>query len=154
MPYHDLRAFLTDLEQHGELKRLQVPVSPALEMTEICQRTLRADGPALLFEQSRDYTTPVLGNLFGKLQRVMTAMGVTDADGLRDVGRLLGFLREPQWPAGVSEAVRRLPIFSRLLHVSPRLLMHGPVRKKGLRVTTSIFQGCRYRPAGRMMQAR
>lgn len=130
MPYRDLRAFLAELEQHGELKRVRVPVSPALEMTEICQRTLRGGGPALLFEQSRGYATPVLGNLFGKLQRVMTAMGVADTDGLRDVGRLLGFLREPQWPAGVGEAIRRLPIFSRLRHVNPRLLMHGPCQEE------------------------
>ena len=87
-------------------------------------------GPALLFRQPSGYTTPLLGNLFGTLQRVMLAMNVTDTSGLRDIGKLLGFLREPQWPSGLGEAVEHLPFFRQLLHVSPRLLKHGPCQQE------------------------
>ena len=69
MQYRDLRDFIRGLEQRGELKRIQVPISPVLEMTEVCDRTLRAKGPALLFEKPTGYDIPVLGNLFGTPER-------------------------------------------------------------------------------------
>lgn len=65
MKYHDLRDFLTLLEQQGELKRITLSVDPHLEITEIADRTLRAGGPALLFENPKGYAMPVLCNLFG-----------------------------------------------------------------------------------------
>jgi len=65
MKFKDLRDFVQQLEQRGELKRIHVPVSPVLEMTEICDRTLRNKGPALLFENPTGFDIPVLGNLFG-----------------------------------------------------------------------------------------
>ena len=60
MKYNDLRDFLTLLEQQGELKRITLPVDPHLEITEIADRTLRAGGPALLFENPKGYSMPVL----------------------------------------------------------------------------------------------
>ena len=75
MKYHDLRDFLTLLEQQGELKRITLPVDPHLEITEIADRTLRAGGPALLFENPKGYTMPVLCNLFGTPRRVALGMG-------------------------------------------------------------------------------
>src|SRR5690606_7330466 len=87
--FKDLREFITTLEKSGELKRIKIPVDPHLEMTEICDRTLRAQGPALLFENPKGYSMPVLGNLFGTPKRVALAMGQDDVSALRDVGKLL-----------------------------------------------------------------
>ena len=75
MKYHDLRDFITQLERLGELKRITVPVDPKLEMTEICDHTLRREGPALLFEKPTGHDMPVLGNLFGTPRRVALGMG-------------------------------------------------------------------------------
>ena len=100
MKYADLRDFLTQLERSALLKRVSVEVSPRLEITEICDRTLRAGGPALLFERPTGSKMPVLGNLFGTVQRVALAMGAEDIDALRDVGELLAALKEPEAPTG------------------------------------------------------
>ena len=62
MQYRDLREFISKLEEIGELVRISEPVDPRLEMTEICDRTLRKGGPALLFENPKGYKMPVLGN--------------------------------------------------------------------------------------------
>ena len=86
MKFKDLRDFVQQLEQRGELKRIQVPVSPVLEMTEICDRTLRNKGPALLFEKPIGYDIPVLGNLVGTPQRVALGMGAEAVSELREIG--------------------------------------------------------------------
>ena len=98
MSYHDLRDFITQLEQAGELRRITEPVSPYLEMTALCDRVLRASGPAILFENVSGHTMPVLGNLFGTPERVARAMGVSDLKGLRPFGELLASLKEPEAP--------------------------------------------------------
>ena len=92
MKYKDLRDFIALLEQRGELKRITHEVDPYLEMTEICDRTLRAGGPALLFENPKGFSIPVLGNLFGTPERVALGMGEESVAALRDVGKLLAFL--------------------------------------------------------------
>ena len=104
MKYRDLRDFITQLEQRGELKRITVPVDPNLEMTEICDRTLRAGGPALLFENPVGFGTPVLGNLFGTERRVALGMGRESLEELRELGELLAFLKEPEPPKGFRDA--------------------------------------------------
>lgn len=93
MQYRDLRDFIRELEKRGELKRIQTPVSPVLEMTEICDRTLRKGGPALLFEKPTGFDVPVLGNLFGTPKRVALGMGAEDVSELREIGKLLAFLK-------------------------------------------------------------
>ena len=75
MQYRDLRDFLDQLESRGLLKRIAAEVSPRLEMTEVCDRTLKAEGPALLFERPTGFDMPVLGNLFGTPERVALALG-------------------------------------------------------------------------------
>ena len=80
MKYVDLRDFMAQLESRGELKRIGVEIDPCLEMTEICDRTLRAGGPALLFENPRGHSIPVLGNLFGTPARVAMDMGEDSVD--------------------------------------------------------------------------
>jgi 4-hydroxy-3-polyprenylbenzoate decarboxylase len=106
MAYRDLRDFLTQLEGRGELKRVALPVDPKLEMTELCDRVLKAGGPALLFEHPKgDFrapaggTIPVLGNLFGTPQRVARAMGVEATTGATRCARLAGSSRSSKSPS-------------------------------------------------------
>ncbi|HEX2651890.1 MAG TPA: 4-hydroxy-3-polyprenylbenzoate decarboxylase [Burkholderiales bacterium] len=125
MRYADLRDFLGQLERAGELKRISAEVSPKLEMTEICDRVLKAGGPALLFERPAGHTMPVLGNLFGTVRRIGLAMGVESTEALREIGRLLAYLREPDPPASLREAWEKLPILKQLLHMQPKELGAG-----------------------------
>ena len=92
MKHKDLRDFIEQLEQLGELKRIKQEIDPYLEMTEICDRTLKAQGPALLFENVKGSDMPVLGNLFGTPRRVAFGMGEESVEALREVGKLLAFL--------------------------------------------------------------
>ncbi|MBK1695463.1 3-octaprenyl-4-hydroxybenzoate decarboxylase [Chromatium weissei] len=121
MKYKDLRDFIAQLEQRGELKRIQIPVDPYLEVTEICDRTLRAGGPALLFEHPKGSTIPLLGNLFGTPQRVALGMGEESVSALREVGKLLAFLKEPEPPKGLKSAWKTLPIFKKVLDMAPKI---------------------------------
>lgn len=104
MQYRDLRDFVARLEAIGELRRVRVEVDPRLEMTEVCDRVLRAGGPALLFERPKGHTMPVLANLFGTPRRVALGMGRDSVEELREVGRLLAFLKEPDPPRGLRDA--------------------------------------------------
>ncbi len=122
MKYHDLRDFIAKLEKEGELKRIALEVDPILEMTEICDRTLRAGGPALLFENPKGYTIPVLGNLFGTPRRVALGMGEDSVEALREVGKLLAFLKEPEPPKGMRDAWDKLPIFKQVLNMAPKVV--------------------------------
>ncbi len=83
MKYRDLRDFISQLQAIDELKRISLPVSPHLEMTEVCDRTLRAGGPAILFAKPTGFDMPVLGNLFGTPHRVALGMGADDVSELR-----------------------------------------------------------------------
>jgi 4-hydroxy-3-polyprenylbenzoate decarboxylase len=120
MKYKDLRDFIAKLEQRGELVRISQPVDPVLEMTEIADRTLRGGGPALLFENPKGYNIPVLANLFGTPKRVALGMGQDDVGALREVGKLLAFLKEPEPPKGLKDAFSKLPIFKQVLNMSPK----------------------------------
>ncbi len=120
MAYRDLREFIEQLEKVGDLKRIPQKVDPNLEITEVSDRTLRAKGPALLFEQAGESDIPLLANLFGTEQRVAQAMGKSQAESLREIGRLLAFLKEPEPPRGFREALKTLPIYKKVLDMSPR----------------------------------
>lgn len=120
MKYKDLRDFIAQLEQRGELVRISQPVDPVLEMTEIADRTLRGGGPALLFENPKGYSIPVLANLFGTPKRVALGMGQDDVAALREVGKLLAFLKEPEPPKGLKDAFSKLPIFKQVLNMSAK----------------------------------
>lgn len=114
------------LEQRGQLKRITQPVSPVLEMTEIADRTLRAGGPALLFENPVGYDIPVLANLFGTPERVALGMGEESVEALREVGKLLAQLKEPEPPKGFKDAWEKLPIFKQVLNMGPKLVKSAP----------------------------
>jgi 4-hydroxy-3-polyprenylbenzoate decarboxylase len=120
MRYADLREFLQALEQRGELKRVATAVNPQLEITEIADRVLRQDGPALLFENPLGSKIPLLANLFGTTQRVAWAMGAEDVAHLREIGELLAFLKEPEPPQGVKDFLDKLPRFKQILNMVPK----------------------------------
>lgn len=129
----DLRDFISLLEQKGQLKRITHPVSPHLEMTEISDRTLRAGGPALLFENPIGYNVPVLCNLFGTTERVAMGMGQTSVAALKDVGELLAFLKEPEPPKGLRDAWEKLPVFKQVLNMGPKRVKNPPCQEITLR---------------------
>ena len=129
MKYHDLRDFIALLEQRGLLKRIQTEVDAHLEMTEISDRVLRAGGPALLFENVKGHSMPVLTNLFGTTERVALGMGQDSIERLREVGETLAFLRQPEPPKGVREAWDQLPVWKQVLNLSPRTVRSAPCQE-------------------------
>jgi len=134
MKYKDLRDFIAQLELQGELKRIQLEVDPNLEMTEICDRTLKRGGPALLFENVLGSEIPVLANLFGTPKRVAMGMGEDSVEALREVGKLLAFLKEPDPPKGLKEAWKTLPIFKKVLDMAPKMVRSAACQQQ-------IFEG-------------
>jgi 4-hydroxy-3-polyprenylbenzoate decarboxylase len=129
-----MREFLSQLEQAGELKRVRAEVDPNLEMTEVCDRVLNAGGPALLFEKPKGHAIPVLGNLFGTTRRIALAMGADAGadplEALRDVGKLLAFLREPEPPKGFRDVVARwVPIIRQVMHMAPKEVSGAPCQE-------------------------
>ena len=132
MRYTDLRDFIAQLERLGQLKRIKAEVDPHLEMTEICDRVLRAGGPAILFENPKGHSVPVLANLFGTPERVALGMGESADDwqgALREVGKLLAFLKEPEPPKGLKDAWDKLPIFKQVLNMSPKTVSSAPCQQ-------------------------
>jgi 4-hydroxy-3-polyprenylbenzoate decarboxylase len=133
MRYSDLRDFLSQLESMGDLKRVSAEVSPRYEITEICDRVLRSGGPALLFERPAGNSIPVLANLFGSVRRVALAMGAEDAQSLRNIGKLLAALKEPEPPKGLRDVWERLPelrqLASKVLDMAPKILSSAPCQE-------------------------
>ena len=127
-----LRDFIAHLEKLGELKRIAVEVDPKLEMTEICERVLKAGGPALLFEKPAHHSMPVLGNLFGTVKRVALAMGASPDEEplarLRAIGETLAYLKEPEPPKGLRDAWDKLPLVKQLMTMAPRVVTNAPCR--------------------------
>lgn len=147
MKYKDLRDFIKLLEKRGQLKRISQPIDPKLEMTEICDRTLRAAGPALLFENPVGFDTPVLANLFGTPERVALGMGEESVEALREVGKLLAFLKEPEPPKGLRDAWQKMPVFKQVLNMGPKEVSKAAcqqvvVKQEGVDLTTIPIQTC------------
>lgn len=133
MAYKSLRDFIEELEKDGLLVRVSKPVSTELEMTEIQTRVMAEDGPALLFEnvlneRGEKADMPVLVNLFGTVERVARGMS-RDMSELREVGETLAFLRQPQPPAGVKEALDMLPLAKKVLAMRPKTVKKAPVHE-------------------------
>ena len=127
MKYSDLRDFIDQLEKLGQLKRISQPISTNLTMTEISDRTLRQGGPALLFENPTDengepHGMPVLTNLFGTPERVALAMGQDNVKALRDVGKLLAALKEPEPPKGFRDAISKIPLYKQVLNMPVKVI--------------------------------
>ena len=134
MKYRDLREFITVLKQANQLKSIDIPISPHLEITEIADRVLRQQGPALLFTQPVDqsnkiYQYPVLANLFGTAERVALGMGASSTDQLREIGKTLAYLKEPDPPKGIKDALSKLPLLKDLWSMSPHIVKNAPCQQ-------------------------
>ncbi|MEZ5921852.1 MAG: UbiD family decarboxylase [Parvularculaceae bacterium] len=133
MSYKSLRDFIERLEREGDLVRVARPVSTVLEMTEIQTRLLAEDGPAVIFEKpvmadGRISPSPVLVNLFGTVERVAKGVSLLENRGeaaaspheaLRRVGETLAFLRQPEPPAGIRDAINLLPFARDVMAMRP-----------------------------------
>ncbi|TDK68720.1 4-hydroxy-3-polyprenylbenzoate decarboxylase [Sapientia aquatica] len=126
MKYVDLRDFIAQLKTEGELKEVNTPVSPVLEMTEVCDRTLRAEGPALLFNQPTGFDMPVLGNLFGTTRRVAMGMGAENLSDLRKIGHVLASLKEPEPPKGFKDLIGMGSLVKAMWDMAPKELRSAP----------------------------
>jgi 4-hydroxy-3-polyprenylbenzoate decarboxylase len=135
MAYADLREFIAMLTAAGQLRRVAEPVSPRLEMTAVCDRVLRAGGPALLFERPAGHAMPVLANLFGTTERVAQAMGVAGLHALRPFGELLARLKEPAPPRGVKDMAGVGGLLRQLWHMSPHVVGNAPCQQR-------VLEGC------------
>lgn len=129
MKYKDLRDFIHQLEAKGELVRISQPIDTNLEMTEIADRTLRAGGPALLFENPKGHSMPVLANLFGTPERVAMGMGQDSVEALREVGKLLAYLKEPEPPKGLKDLWQKLPVFKQVLNMPAKVVKKAPCQE-------------------------
>jgi 4-hydroxy-3-polyprenylbenzoate decarboxylase len=125
-PYHDLREFLAALEAAGELHRVQATVDPTLEISEIVTRTVRAKGPALLFERPSRGQMPVAINLFGTHRRMAMALGVSDVD---EIGARIGELVKPELPVGFSGLREALGKVMQLKSVPPKRVRTAPCQE-------------------------
>lgn len=132
MKYTDLRDFLAQLEQQGELKTVSTEIDAHLEMTEVCDRVLRQQGPALLFNNVKNHSMPVLGNLFGTVQRVAMGMGANDIGALREIGQLLAALKQPEPPKGFKDAWQKLPLYKQVLTMQPKIVSKAACQREGM----------------------
>ncbi len=142
MKYKDLRDFIAQLEKQGELKRISVEVDPYLEMTEICDRVLKQEGPALLFENPKNSNIPVLANLFGTPKRVAMGMGADSVSELRGIGELLAYLKEPEPPKGMKDVMEKIPVFKQVLNMAPKVVKNPPCQeivREGDEVDLNVF---------------
>jgi 4-hydroxy-3-polyprenylbenzoate decarboxylase len=128
--FRDLREFLAHLTSRGELATIDVPVDPALEITEISRRVLAKRGPALLFTRASARGIRVLANLFGTEERVAAAIGADSREALAELGRLLAALKAPQPPRSIGEAWRSLPLLKEILNMAPRTVRHAPCQEQ------------------------
>jgi 4-hydroxy-3-polyprenylbenzoate decarboxylase len=132
MKYRDLRDFMAGLEARGELHRVAKPVSTVLEMTALADQVLRRAGPALLFEDAIGYKPKVLANLFGTPKRVAMGMGADDVGELRDIGRVLASLKEPEPPRGLKDAGRLFQMGKALWDMKPATVRQAPCQQERL----------------------
>src|ERR1041384_275223 len=125
MALRDLREWIALLEQEGELVRVQAEVDPHLEVTEIVDRTVKAGGPALLFENPKS-SHPLLINQFGTERRMCLALGVENLD---EAGRKLGDVLEMQPPQGLAEKVKGLRKLKSIADSQPKRVRRGPAQE-------------------------
>ena len=125
-PYTDLPEFIGALERAGELRRVGVPVDPTLELSEIVTRTVRAGGPALLFERPTRGEMPLAINLFGTTGRTARALGVESLD---EIGARIGELVKPELPVGFAGLTSGLGKLLQLKSVPPKKVRTAPCQE-------------------------
>ena len=125
MKFRDLREYISFLESRGDLCRISAPVDPYLEITEIADRVMKSGGPALLFENPKDYDIPILVNMFSSTKRMAGALGVEDLDEV--AGRVQGLLDLAQGPPeGIAGKLRTLGQLAGLASYRPRTVSNPP----------------------------
>ena len=122
MAYSNLRSFIETLEKHGELKRVSAEVDPALEIAELADRAVKSGGPALLFENPRGHTIPVLINAFASMRKMELALEVDDVQSLAD--RIAEYL-EMKTPQGLVGKLKMLPKLAEIGNFFPREVRSG-----------------------------
>ncbi|MBV8562245.1 MAG: menaquinone biosynthesis decarboxylase [Actinobacteria bacterium] len=130
MAIRDLRDWIALLEREGELVRVSAEVDPDLEITEIVDRTVKAGGPALLFERPKGSSHPLLINQFGTERRMCLGFGV---DSLDDIGRRVADVLEMQPPDGLMEKVRGLQKLKSIADSRPQTVRKGACQEVVLR---------------------
>jgi len=128
MPYSDLREFLSILEKKGELLRFKAEIDPRLEITEVLSRLLQKKGPAVIFENVRGHSIPVVANLFGTVDRIAQGLN-TDEEGLKKIGEFLAFLQHPEPPKGLVDAVKKLPFYRQMFNLTPKKVKKAPCQE-------------------------
>lgn len=126
MAFKDLREFIEVLEKKGLLKRIKTQVSAELEITEILDRVVKNNGPALLFENVKGYKIPVFANAFGTMERMCLALGVNNLD---EIGERIRKLLELEAPSGIWEGIKMIPQVAELTSFAPKYVNSGPCKE-------------------------
>ncbi len=121
----NLRSFLDQLERRGQLRRIKALVDSDLEIAEISNRLLQAGGPALIFENVKGSTIPVVVNLLGTVERVCWAMDMEDQSELEELGIRLGKLQSPKPPKKISQAIDFGKILFDVVKSRPQKVLFG-----------------------------
>jgi 4-hydroxy-3-polyprenylbenzoate decarboxylase len=119
-----IQHFIDELEKAGELKRVKTEVDTNLEIAEILRRVSYTDGPAVLFENVRNYEIPVLGNAFGSIKRLEIGLETKD---FSEIGQRIADMTKMEIPSGVFNKIRKLPELSKMSESFPKLEKSGPV---------------------------
>ncbi len=126
MPFADLPDFLGALERQGELKRVAIPVDPHLEIAAFADRSVKTAGPALLFENPKGSSVPLVINTFASMRRMEIALGVDD---IEDIARRIAGFIELQKPEGFIEKVKLLPKLGEVNAAFPKTVSNGPCKE-------------------------
>ncbi|GBL41828.1 uncharacterized protein AF_0209 [Nitrosarchaeum sp.] len=124
MPIEDIHEFVTELEKKGELKRVKTEVDSNLEIAEILRREMYSKGPAILFENVKNYDMPVLGNAFGSMKRLEIGLEMTD---FTEIGQRIVDMTKMDMPSGFLNKIKKLPELSKMAESFPKLENSGPV---------------------------
>jgi 4-hydroxy-3-polyprenylbenzoate decarboxylase len=138
MAYDDLREFIHALEKHKELKRISAEVDPILEITEFADRSVKTGGPALLFENPRASSVPVLINAFASMRRMEIALKVDSVDEV--AARITEYL-EMRMPESLIGKLKMLPKLAEMGAFFPKIVAKGPCQEV---VKTDGFSLCDY----------
>lgn len=135
MAYKDLREFMEILEKKGLLKRIRAEIDSDLEITEILDRVVKNNGPAILFENVKGHRMPVFANAFGTMERMCLALEVNDLD---DIGARIRKLLEFEAPSGLWEGIKKLPEVVELTSFAPKYVKSGPCKDVVLKENFSL----------------
>ncbi len=124
MPIKDVRGLISELERHGELKRIEAEVDADLEVAEIMRREMYRNGPAILFENVRGHDMPILGNAFGSMKRLEIGLEMTD---FTEIGKRIVDMTRMHVPSGFLGKLKKLPELSKMTAVFPKSESGGPV---------------------------